>query len=503
MSREIERFDEAFKVDTQAAGIEYGMNDRLQQLLGIAEILRQKQMETEELASGAELGLILKKNGIDENQAKSFSSSVLKLGKDQGFDAKRLIEACRELTHLELYGNYGEIKPEWESIGKQLPGKRVELSGLETAISKKTKEQRELGIKDQELQDFISARDKLRSYGLDVKNYVETANVITNIKDSDFKPGEIVSILKKHKNLELRTKQLQIDIEKSQTEHTKIKEESKLLELGNKDLVSKSEEMRRTIQKLEDQAKTAKGQTDEALKNSHTTMAQLEDFVKARAYFVLIGCNIDDLPKLRNVLSNAAEDHYDSKKILEKLSRFESVSEEIANLEEKLEKGKREDSSLAIKLETEEEKLKVLRASVSELETTQKKMSDNYIETMSKTLIKLKNLGDKSVSDITSQLQSASESIGQAAPKIQEFSEKIKEAEKAADEIATYGKIGPLYELIKDGKGSEVEVCTFVSEIVNGFKKWSMSEGLNEAEVSNAVQTLISWTGEHVRKVGK
>ena len=98
---------------------------------------------------------------------------------------------------------------------------------------------------------------------------------------------------------------------------------------------------------------------------------------------------------------------------------------------------------------------------------------------MTKTVAALKKLEDTSVADINADLRKISTSVNTemtqiesklktATPVIQEFSKVIKEADEAAARVAKDGMMLSLFQLAKDGTGTEEQSCPSFSSCSPG-----------------------------------
>lgn len=222
MGREIDRFREQYEMRWTVAGGEYQVTEKLEKLLEIASICRERKVSPDRLADGAEVAEALVQDGVDElSKTVRFIHSVVRKGKDEGYGAERIMSHCSELDRLKNdYGDFDEIKPDWETIGKQLPKMREELSKVEEEIKQRKKDLQNLNgnysVTEENLEGYVTVREKLRSLGLDIENHLdETVNVLINLKEHNFKPRSVVSDLKQSDMLKSRLKKLGDDLEKT------------------------------------------------------------------------------------------------------------------------------------------------------------------------------------------------------------------------------------------------------------------------------------------------
>jgi len=290
VSREIARFRATYEEKGWlAAGGEYQVEEKLEELIEIAKIARNRNISPTEMADGAEVAEALKRNQIDDpKESKRFIDSVLKLGKDEGFDSQKIIDSCSEIIQLKKeYGNFGEIRLEWETIGKGLPSRKAEIAELEGTVKTRKRElnslNQEYSVTEKSLQDYLVARAGFKGFGLNMESDLDDAlQVIQNLKDSEFKPKSVLSELKQNKTLKSRILELNKEVEEKTR---KTKEISQSIEAGETEL----------------------GEKQKILKAVHTLNAT--------------GLSVEDIQKLRDTVVKISAKHgMNSQKAIEHFS---------------------------------------------------------------------------------------------------------------------------------------------------------------------------------------
>jgi chromosome segregation ATPase len=209
VSREIERFEKLYdEQEAKVAGGEYKVTEKLDKLIEIATVARERKLELTQLADGADVAEALARNKVeDPMDAVRFVDAVLKLGQEKGFDAHKLMSQCIELDRLTKdYRSFDEIKPQWETIGKELPKKQGDLAEINEEIIRLRRELSKLPQKysatEGDLKTLNSLREKLSHFDLDIGTLDESLdNLLRNLKDYGLEPEAIASDLKKSETL--------------------------------------------------------------------------------------------------------------------------------------------------------------------------------------------------------------------------------------------------------------------------------------------------------------
>jgi len=247
-------------------------------------------------------------------------------------------------------------------------------------------------------------------------------------------------------------------------------------------LVSNTILLKNRLHGLEGDFRAAEDRKKDSLEREKTTEIQLKEYIRARDYLREMGYDIEDLPKLRNMLVNAADSDFEPRKILDCISKHESLINEINELDEKIPKKRELNTELDIKIKAARGELEVLQAAFSNLSAKIKK-SEEFVEEFEKTTNSIKDLAEASVRDAKNQIKGVTDSVSselkavnlvlsEAKPAIQDFSKVIREADEVAAVIAKEGTVLPLLQMIKEGKGSEIEVLTSMLLVLSGFDKW-------------------------------
>jgi chromosome segregation ATPase len=204
---------------------------------------------------------------------------------------------------------------------------------------------------------------------------------------------------------------------------------------------------------------------------------------------------VDDLPKIANMIRNASAVSYDAQKMMDFISGHEARLKQQSELEEELKTKRSAIEDANVEIESAEAQLRILRASISQLEAAIKKSIDEYVEQLKKTVAALKKLEDTSVANVdakikeistsvTTEMASIDSALKKATPVIQDFSKVIKEADEAAARVARDGTVLSLFQLVKDGSGTEVQVLTILFQLLSGFKSGWMDTRLGIKKTS-------------------
>jgi hypothetical protein len=92
----------------------------------------------------------------------------------------------------------------------------------------------------------------------------------------------------------------------------------------------------KTISDLQAKEKEAKDATESALREGNITLEQVKAFDESRQSLQRLGQNVKDVPRLARMMTAAAEQRHDVKRILKFMSKEGSLREEIAELEKRV-----------------------------------------------------------------------------------------------------------------------------------------------------------------------
>jgi hypothetical protein len=225
-----------------------------------------------------------------------------------------------------------------------------------------------------------------------------------------------------------------------------------------------------------------------------------------------LGCNIEDLPKLHNLLVNSTEANFEPKKIVSYISRYESLSGRATLLDDEARKKTESAKELELQMETSRGEFEVLQAGLTNLKTTIKN-SREYVEDFKQTTSSLKDVVETSVEDAKTQIKDLTDSVkgdlndvkialSEAKPIIQDFSVVVKEADEVAAMMAKESTILPLLQMIKEGKGSAVEVFTSITLVLDGLEKWLKAQDLpGKDEASKSLAIVRAWAEGQVETI--
>jgi len=198
--------------DTQGwevAGREYEVSEKLEKLIEIAKIANERKISPNQLADAAVLAETLKRNDIEAQPiVLNFADTVLKLGRQMDWNHEKTMSQCAELIRItRTYGNFDDIKPEYEQLGKEIAGRRKEFESLDDQVLKKKKNLADLNqtysIKENTIRRYSNVQVELKKMGLDVEVHPElTLNVLKNLEPYRFKIKFVLADLKRKESLE-------------------------------------------------------------------------------------------------------------------------------------------------------------------------------------------------------------------------------------------------------------------------------------------------------------
>ena len=183
------------------------------------------------------------------------------------------------------------------------------------------------------------------------------------------------------------------------------------LEKSFNDLVTKKEKTGGgVVKELNDQVQQAESRKKIALDGEKTTEIQLKDYVQARDGLSSLGVDVENLPKLRNMLLNGVEVDFDQHKMITNISKSESLIEVMSDLDKKIEVKKLVDAGLDHKIKASNRELEVLQNAITNLAVAIKKSND-YVEEFRKTTDSIKELAETSVQGAKTQIKDIADSV--------------------------------------------------------------------------------------------
>ncbi|MDA4131241.1 MAG: hypothetical protein OK457_10760, partial [Thaumarchaeota archaeon] len=177
---------------------EYDVSQEVKNLEEIAVFSRDNSMELPSMLEGGRLSENLKKQGIDATELDAFVTNVFNRAKAKNFTFAEVIEQGEKLTSLEHdYGDFSDVRSEWETLGKAIPGRREELNSINREIVTANRNRKNILSKnatdEKTLEEYATNRQVLLELGLDIPDLSKLAHLLTNVKKEGFDPKAVIS----------------------------------------------------------------------------------------------------------------------------------------------------------------------------------------------------------------------------------------------------------------------------------------------------------------------
>ena len=271
------------------------------------------------------------------------------------------------------------------------------------------------------------------------------------------------------------------------------------------DYESKKEELTRLeeqIRKLNIECSEAIERRDRALEDENVTVETLKEYTLVKSQLVTIGLDVGDFHKLCRTLSNAKEQGYNLRWIIESLSKIESLSAKIKNLETEISSLERRKEDLdnevreleKIKMRTEESINTISNKVIPQLIQISKEVNQlllNLKGEIESGIKELKKNVEESVSGIRSLATESLEKVGAAMEKLNPALERLSKAEELGEQIGKLEAIAPLLTLIGESKGTQYEVLPVIRITLDAFRTWVKTNYPNSS-IEEQLSKLIS-----------
>ncbi|MDA4130034.1 MAG: hypothetical protein OK457_04635 [Thaumarchaeota archaeon] len=552
VTREIDRFGALFEdKGWQAAGDEYQVSEKLEKLVEVAGVSRRNKVDLEEMVAGAEVAAELKRNQIDNpRETKKFIGSVLKLGKEKDYDAQKLISSCEKQNQLtELYGDFEDVKGDWESTGKKLPGAKEELIGLQNSIKTRKKELENLdGVYDVRASNFksyVTSRDFLKALGLDIDLRLDqTVNILQNVAQHHADPKVVVDSLKQFDDLKSRISTLEGELKDGRGDLETL--QRKIVDADSEQIAKQA--TLDSLQVIENTGLDATGMqkiTDTVVKISAAhglnRREALDKFNKdlLENYDASLGLEpeirklnaqrgelLGELEKLRSqmkkVVSDAQQEldaiNGERQKKQEELGAYTNLRTKgvtdatLLGLSLLIEEASIDDIWQTIKgisdlnkiLDRKREEVRVIEetkeTTLAALTTAreQKGKIEAAIEELRKTALdEIKKITSNAKTSATEFSDNLTELIKTATPAVST----LKHAFEVLEEVGKLETMMVIWDLYSEGKGEDAKVLPIVGEILTRFKNFSADKRWAQ-DASVPLESLISVLNTEVNRVG-
>jgi len=207
VGRELRRFEElAASRGLWQASEEYNVSEQVQRLYRVAQVAREHKLTPEELAEAAPAALVLKEAGVEFSEIHQILTAIVLLQRS-GLVGDRLVEACKEtLGLIEKFGSYEKARASFEELSSKIPQLKEEFRNLQAQLKEAQDEleeaYREAGVAKDSIARFEQVRERLRGFGLDLKDLELALQALSGMKALGYEPNQIVAQLKRAGNLE-------------------------------------------------------------------------------------------------------------------------------------------------------------------------------------------------------------------------------------------------------------------------------------------------------------
>jgi len=278
------------------------------------------------------------------------------------------------------------------------------------------------------------------------------------------------------------------------------------------ELKSTREELSRLqaqIQSLHKEEAKAIEERNSALTGKNITIKVLNEYLQAKVDLLSFGQNVEDIPKLCNMLKNCADQGYNFNEFVKNIQEVKTLSERVEKLQDAVSDLKKKEAEL-------EKKIDDLNATKAKTEESIKTIADVALPQMKNTSQEVNQLLAKLRKDMETSIEGVNINAEDAISKLQTSAQesltklqdildnvnpaidRLSKAEEFGEQIGKLGTLNPLFMLCEEARGTKYEVLPIIRILLEKFKIW-LSRYPELSDLREKTATLIaSMDGELV-----
>jgi ABC-type transporter Mla subunit MlaD len=239
-----------------------------------------------------------------------------------------------------------------------------------------------------------------------------------------------------------------------------------------------------------------------ALTDKNLTIKVLNEYLQAKDDLLSFGQNIEDIPKLCNMLKNCADQRYNFNEFVKNIQETKTLTERVEKLQDTMsdfEKKKAELEEKIDNLNTTKTKTEESIKTISDVALPQIKSTSQEVNQLLAKLKKDMETGieevNKNAEDSISKLQtSAQESLTNLQDildKVNPAIDRLSKAEEFGEQIGKLETLNPLFKLCEEARGTKYEVFPVIRILLEKFKIW-LSRYPELSDLKERTTTLIT-----------
>ena len=265
------------------------------------------------------------------------------------------------------------------------------------------------------------------------------------------------------------------------------------------------------IQRLHEEEAKATEEKNRALTNKNLTIKVLNEYLQAKEDLLSFGQNIEDIPKLCNMLKNCADQRYNFNEFVKNIQETETLTERVEKLQDTmsdLEKKKAEleekiDDLNATKAKTEESIKTIADVALPQIKSTSQEVNQllaNLKKDMKTSIDEVNINAEDSISKLQTSAQESLTKLQDILDKLNPAIDRLSKAEEFGEQVGKLETLNPLFRLCDEARGTKYEVFPVVRILLEKFKIW-LSRHPELSDLREKTATLIaSMDGELVIK---